>query len=85
MPATASKSVRISEFAHSTFSEIAEEEETSLRKLIDELAEKERRRRMFARADAAYAEMKQEGGEAWGDLQSEYELWEQTSADGLED
>jgi hypothetical protein len=85
MPATASKSVRISEAAHATLSQIAEEEDISLREEIDRVAEKERRRRMFAQAESAYAEMKRGSGEAWNELKSEYDLWEQTSADGLAD
>ncbi len=82
MPAAETKTIRMSKSAHEKLSRMAQEDNLSLIDELDRLIEEKRRERMFARADAAYAETDATEREA---LREERDAWDATLADGVAD
>lgn len=84
MATTATTTVRVKNETRDRLRERAQERGESLSETIDQLVEDDRRRRLFAAANASWEALRQDP-EAWAEWQAELALWETTLADGLED
>jgi predicted transcriptional regulator len=80
----ASTNVRISEACHETLRRLAREEGRSMQAVLDRAVERYRRAKFLRGANADFAALRK-NSRAWKEEQAEREVWEQTSADGLED
>lgn len=76
--------VRVTRRTHVTLATLAAEAGVSPQRLLDELVERERRRRFFDEADAAFRALRADPA-AWAEERAERALWDQTLGDGLED
>ena len=75
--------VRISVHAREILRQIADEEEKSMTAALEEMLERERRRRLLERANQAYALLRADK-KAWREWRQELAVWDTTLADGLE-
>jgi hypothetical protein len=75
--------VRISPHAHELLRQLAEEESDSMQAVLDRAIERYRRESFLRAANDEYAALKQDA-KAWKQELQEREIWESTSADGLE-
>lgn len=80
----AAVTLKISPETHAVLAELAAEDKRAMGEVVAEMTERERRRRLFDRADAAYARVRADPV-AWADYQSELRSLEGTLMDGLED
>jgi hypothetical protein len=74
--------VRISDSARGTLSELARREGKSMVALLDEAVEVLRRQRFLEQVNAAYARLRDDP-DAWEEVEAERREWEATLADGL--
>jgi len=87
--ATATKStkqsttVRISEQAHRSLREMAEQSGEPMQAVLDTVIEQGRRQRFLVECYAAYAALRQDP-QAWGEYQKELAVWDVALMDGLE-
>ena len=77
-------SVKLPASAHATLVEMAAEDDRPIGEILAAMIERERRRRMFEAADAAYARLRDDP-EAWADWQAELRSMEGSLLDGLRD
>ena len=80
----AATTVKISVATRDTLADLAAAEGRPMGEVIADLVERERRRRFFDAADAAYARLRADPA-AWADWQAELRSMEGTLMDGLED
>ena len=78
----ATQTVRISERAYHDLRALAAEFDESMQALIEQAVEEYKRRRMFEKANAVYAELRS-NPEVWKKIVAERAVWEGTLADGL--
>lgn len=69
--------VKIPADSHATLTSLAAEQQQSMGALLADLIERERRRRLFDEADAAYTRLKA-NPEAWAEYQAELKSMEGT-------
>jgi hypothetical protein len=79
---TETTTVRVTRQTHATLVQLAADAGLSAQRLLDELVERERRRRFFDEADAAFRALREDPA-AWAEEQAERALWDQTLGDGL--
>jgi DNA-binding MarR family transcriptional regulator len=75
--------VRISERSQKLLKEFANEDKKSMSELLDDLLERERRKRFFDEFDAAYVELRSDATK-WAEELAERQEWDCTLMDGLE-
>lgn len=80
MPATTT--VRVSRTTHRRLQELAHEVGVTMPELVDRLIEADHRRRLFDRANEAYAALQADRA-AWDEELSERRMWDAALADGL--
>ncbi len=80
----AAVTVKVPSEAHARLAEMAAADRRPMGEVLAELIERERRRRLFDAADAAYARL-QADPETWADYQVELRSMDGTLVDGLED
>ena len=76
--------VKVPRTAHAILVDFATSDQRPMGAVLAEIIERERRRRLFDKADAAYARL-QADPIAWADYQAELKSLEGTLMDGLED
>lgn len=79
----ASQTVRITSRAHYNLRELAAQFDESMQALIEEAVEELKRKKMFEKANAIYAELRS-NPEVWEEIEAERAVWDGTLADGLE-
>ncbi len=80
----AAVTVKVPSEAHGKLAELAGADKRSMGEVLAELIERERRRRLFDEADAAYARLEADP-EAWADYQAELRSMGGSQMDGLKD
>lgn len=78
----ATTTVRVKARTHRRLQELAREMDATLPEVLDRLVEADRRRRLFERANEAYAAL-QADPIAWEQELAERRLWDTAVADGL--
>lgn len=76
--------VKIPTASHAALAGLAAEQDRPMGEILADLIERERRRRLFDQADAAYVRL-QADPEAWAEYQAELRSMEGTLMDGLKD
>lgn len=76
--------VRVTRRTHIALTELADGAGISTQRFLDELVERERRRRFFDEVDSAFRALR-EDPVAWREELAERALWDRTLGDGLED
>jgi predicted transcriptional regulator len=74
--------VRVSKDTHRRLQELARESGVTMPELVDRLVEADRRRRLFDRANEAYAALQADPA-AWEEELGERRAWDAALADGL--
>ena len=75
--------VRISPHAHELLRQLAEEEAESMQAVLDKAIERYRRERFLRAANTEYEALRRDP-KAWKQELQEREIWQQTTADGLD-
>ncbi len=79
-----SLTIRVSRSTHGRLRELADKTGETMADIVDRAVRNYEKEQFWAEYHAAYAALQADPA-AWADLQSEVELWDSTSADGLED
>lgn len=80
----ATTTVRVSVQTHRQLQDLAREDGITMPELLDRLVTADRRRRLFERADEAYAALQADPA-AWNEELAERRAWEATLGDGLDE
>jgi predicted transcriptional regulator len=78
----AQTTVRITEKSRATLKNLAQSEKKSMQLVLEQAIESYRRQRFLEQLNQDFAEVKQDK-KAWSELKQDYDLWENTVADGL--
>lgn len=78
----ATTTVRVSRTTHQRLQELAREAGVTMPELVDRLIEADRRRRLFDRANEAYAALQADPA-AWEEELAERRAWDAALSDGL--
>lgn len=76
------QTVRISSRAHYDLKQLAEQANESMQALIEEAVEEYKRKKMFEKANAIYAELRS-NPTVWAEIEAERAVWDGTLTDGL--
>lgn len=82
--ATKTTTVRVTRETQAKLRAISEESGASIQEIIDEAVEAYRRRRIHEQANESYAALRQ-NPERWQEYTDEFEAWDATLMDGLEE
>ena len=79
-----SLTIRVSRSTHGRLRELADKSGETMAEIVDRAVRNYQKEQFWAECHAAYAALRADPA-AWADFQSEVELWDTTSSDGLED